>query len=154
MSAISEIVQRVYDSKEFNVKGYSISLKDTFLLTQSANAYIVFIAEKSNFDGTNQSYRYVIYTVSEENVVASSSELYKEITSRLPVLTDLSNVGGKLDFALKRALSKQLEILIESYVKHNGLSENEKVAYISYLNEMENIKSPTFKPIYDFFIEN
>ena len=31
MSAISEITQRVYDSKEFSVKGYSISLKDTFV---------------------------------------------------------------------------------------------------------------------------
>lgn len=154
MSAIGEITQRVYDSKEFSVKGYSISLKDTFLLTQSADAYIVFIAEKSNFDGTNQSFSYVIYAVSEGTVVASSSELYKEITSNLPVLTDLSNVGAKLDFTLKRALSKRLEILIESYVKHNRLSENEKGAYISYLSEMEKIKSPSFKPIYDFFIKN
>lgn len=137
MSAISEITRKVYDSKEFSIKGYSISLKDTFLLTQAADAYIVFIAEKSNFNGTNQRFIYVIYAVSEGTVVALSSELYKEITSDLPVLTDLSNIGAKLDFTLKRALSKRLGILIESYVKHNGLSENEKVAYISYLNEMK-----------------
>lgn len=154
MSVINEIVQRVYNSKEFSVKGYSISLKDTFLLTHSTNAYIVFIAEKSNLDGTNQSFNYVIYAVSEGIAVASSSDLYKEITSRLPVLTDLSNAGGNIDFVLKRTLSKQLDVLTESYVKHNGLVDNAKVAYISYLTEMKKIKAPSFKPIYDYFLEN
>ena len=154
MSAISEIMQRVYDSKEFGVKGYSISLKDTFFLAHSANTYIVFIAEKSNLDGTNQSFSYVIYDVSQGTTVASSSDLYKEITSKLPMLTDLSNAGGKIDFVLKRALSKQLETMTESNVKHNGLLDNAKAAYISYLNEMKKMKSPSFKPIYDYFLEN
>ena len=41
MSMINEIMQRVYDSSEFAIKGYSLSLKDTFFVTHSTRAYVV-----------------------------------------------------------------------------------------------------------------
>ena len=151
MSMINEIMQRVYDSSEFAIKGYSLSLKDTFFVTHSTRAYVVFIAERSNLDGSNQSFSYVIYSFNEESVIASSSDLYKSITSQFPSLADLSNAGGKTDFVRKRTLSKQLDILTESYVKHSGLLDDVKDAYISYLTETEEIKAPSFKPIYEYF---
>lgn len=40
MSTTSEIMQRVYSSDGFKQKGYSLNLKDAFLVPISAHAYI------------------------------------------------------------------------------------------------------------------
>ena len=43
MSTTSEIMQRVYSSDGFKQKGYSLNLKDAFLVPISAHAYIVLL---------------------------------------------------------------------------------------------------------------
>lgn len=153
MSTMSEIMQRIYSSNDFKQKGYSLNLKDAFLVELSAHAYIVFIVERSNLDGSNQSFTYAIYSVKEKSVIATSSDTYMPIVSQFPPLANLSNAGGKLDFVRKRTLSKQFDALVESYVKHNSLSDDAKSAYMSYLAEMKDLKAPSFKPVYNYFLE-
>lgn len=74
MSTTSEIMQRVYSSDGFKQKGYSLNLKDAFLVPISAHAYIVFIVERSNLDGSNQSFTYAIYSVEEKSAIVTSSD--------------------------------------------------------------------------------
>lgn len=153
MSTTSEIMQRVYSSDGFKQKGYSLNLKDAFLVPISAHAYIVFIVERSNLDGSNQSFTYAIYSVEEKSAIVTFSDTYMTVVSQFPPLANLSNAGGKLDFVRKRTLSKQFDALVESYVKHNGLSDDAKSAYMSYLAEMKDLKAPSFKPVYNYFLE-
>lgn len=153
MSSLTEIMKTMYSSKDFSVKGYTMNLKDSFLVTYAASPYVVFIVEKSDLNGIGQSFSYALYSVKDTEEVEVSSPLYQEVTITFPSLVDLSNARDIVDFAQKRELSKRIDELTKLYSENYELPTKEKELYISYLADRKDITSTSLARIYKYFLE-
>ena len=131
MRNIDVVMQRIYESKDFAVKGYSAYLKDAFFLKKFNNPYIVFLTQIGELSGQLLLHKYTFYSVNDKQDVAG---------------------GGQINFAEKGRLAAVLDKLIGSYCQNKELSPDELSDYNSYLAEMQTIKPASFKTVYSFFI--
>lgn len=81
MRNIDVVMQRIYESKDFAVKGYSAYLKDAFFLKKFNNPYIVFLTQIGELSGEILLHKYTFYSVNDKKEVDESTALYKNSVS-------------------------------------------------------------------------
>lgn len=151
MRMVDKIKEDIYNSSDFSQKGTTIELRDPFVLSHKGQTYVAFLTQRSNFDGSNATYDYTIYSVKEKTVISASTPLYQEIVGKFPVVSGISSIGAKPNFAEKRRLASSLDGILDSLFKSKEMNNDTKKEYIQYLDGMKELVGRSMEAVYSQF---
>ena len=153
MRKLDEIISEVFNSPDYYYKGYSVNNSDSFIVTNNKKLFAVFVMEKTDFDGNNPSYEYAIYSISDNEYIAKTTDTYSTLVSLFPSLDGISQIGGSISFVEKMRLTNLLYELIEDAVLKKQMTSDLFSRYKQYLTDMEQTKSSSVRELYAFFKE-
>lgn len=148
MRGMLNIILMEIRRKDCKIDGVSYDFKDKFILLKGDKLYFVLVV-KDTF-GTDTRYSYSVVNLDKGYifVLDKESEEYKEIVKDLP---DCSKFKYTSSEPFKKWKYEGIfEDLIDSVVKDNYLSKENRNIYIDYLYKMGKIKD---KELYNFFMK-
>ena len=146
-SGMLNIIMMEIHRKDCNVDGVSYAIKDKFLLDRNNCLYLIAIV-RDRF-GTDTRYSYSVVNLNNGYVLVlnKDSEEYKEIVKDLPDCCKFKYTSSE---PFRRWKYESIfEDLVDSVMKDNYLSKENKNIYIDYLYQMGKIKD---KELYDSFL--
>lgn len=149
MSGMLNIILMEIRRKDCSIEGVSYTIKDKFLLEKDDKLY--FIAVVRDTFGTDRRYSYSVVHLNNGYVLVLNKDSveYKDIVKDLP---DCSKFKYTSSEPFKKWKYEGIfEDLIDSVVKDNYLSKENRNIYIDYLYKMGKIKDIS---LYDYFIKN
>ncbi|MBR1757984.1 MAG: hypothetical protein IJ744_04545 [Lachnospiraceae bacterium] len=154
MKNLNDVIERVYQSYRFSLKGFSSDIKDVFLFQSLRGVKIVFLIEESELTGDNSYCYYLTYSVQKDHIVDTEDEEYLETVQGLPSLNEVTYRGGKFNHRERRRLRTERDELFASFLLGEAYSHEEKSRYLKYLEDAKALKSPSVQKVYDFFIDH
>ena len=150
---MNSILSAVYNSVDYNCKGYALYNTDNFFLPYKNELYLVLIMERCGLLNNNQhgTYTYALYSITRKEYVNKNTELYIEIVKDFPSLRYVDNSDANVDFWKEQRLKIIIETLINKAVKEGSLTEKTLEKYLSYLSDKKKMLSKTFQELYEFF---
>lgn len=152
MNEIMKIQMNMYMGKDFAERGFSRNINDAFIYTVTGEIFVIFVVEDRQLSGELLQYWYAVFSMENNSPVDSDTELYKEIVEQLPGLNCPQGLDAIPDFNERRRLEDELSAIIGIVQEQGDLTPGLKERYIDYLTEMKKLKTESFKPVYDFFI--
>ena len=153
MKKMDQILSEMYDSKDYNSKGYAVRNLESFLVQGQDGCYLALVMEKSNLDGTNPSYEYALYSLTHSTYIGQNTEQFKRATRGYPNLAKLDGDGGAADLLETLRLNEMFSQLVENAAGTGMLTRETIAQYRAYLKDMEKMKSPSVKKLYRYFSE-
>lgn len=148
MRNVDVLLKEIYDTPTFHIKGRKTELEDVFIVSIEGMPYVLCIMHNANLDGTNVQYSYALYSVSEKLVLESVNSAKNSIIESLPLLEGANKLGGSINPFVKNSLQKEFDVLLGNFMQNGFLKENERELYLSYLDQMQKMQSPSFAAIY------
>ncbi len=149
MQHINHILSEIYNMDEYSTKGKSTNARDYFIIKRAMRYYAVVIVEISNLDETNCSYDYALYSINDKACIGKNEVFYQEIVGGYPELESDLYKSGKPDFMKNRKLLSVFDEILGKLMTDGKLTDEDMNRYISYLEEMETMKSKGLSKIYD-----
>lgn len=152
MNEIKISMEQIKDAFKSSLSGRIINFRDQFILERADGRYLVLIIQFNNFNGELTKYRYEFVSIATGKRVEPKTTAYAKICSDLPTLKKVSDNNNIINAAKNRILFNRFSKLYDSLLKKKYWTPKEHVEYYQYLAEMKDIKSQSFKLIYDYFM--
>ena len=156
MAGKGPIIESICDTEIFLERRRRIKLKDVFIYDHLGLIPIVVYIAQAETPETDGTFRhgYAFYDVKAGKAVAAGTLLQHILFTKLPRISGLTDIDADRNPEECRAEQEKIDRLLESLVRHNGLTAEETAEYAAYLDAMKRLRPASLGEVYAFFREH